>query len=125
MEAIGGRKTLEQIAADHSVHSIQASHWRKQLLEGASELFGAKKKSKVKNDSQVKESEPFQQIVRLQMELEWLNLSSCDAPFPRKSIDHDDLKLSLNQQHELLAGLIQSAQRILVEAPVAPPPASP
>ena len=41
MEAISGRKTLQEIAADHAVHPIQVSQWKKQLLEGASDLFGA------------------------------------------------------------------------------------
>ena len=44
MEAISGRKTLQEIAADHSIHSIQASQWKKQLLEGSSELFTRGKK---------------------------------------------------------------------------------
>jgi putative transposase len=72
MEAISGRKTLQQIAADHAVHPIQVSQWKKQLHEGASELFSSGKKSKEKDDTQAKESELFQQIGRLQMELEWL-----------------------------------------------------
>ena len=54
MEAINGRKTLQQIAADHAVHPIQVSKWKKQLLEGDSELFSPGKNSKVKDDSQAK-----------------------------------------------------------------------
>jgi len=76
MEAISGRKTLQQIATDHAVHPIQVSQWKKQLLEGASELFSSGKKSKEKDDTQAKESELFQQIGRLQMELEWLKKKS-------------------------------------------------
>lgn len=76
MEAISGRKTLQQIAADHAVHPIQVSQWKKQLLEGASELFSSGKKRKENDDSQAKESELFQQIGRLQMELEWLKKKS-------------------------------------------------
>jgi putative transposase len=76
MEAISGRKTLQQIAADHAVHPIQVSQWKKQLHEGASELFSSGKKSKEKDDTQAKESELFQQIGRLQMELEWLKKKS-------------------------------------------------
>jgi transposase-like protein len=37
METISGRKTLQKVAADHAVHPIQVSHWKKQLLEGASD----------------------------------------------------------------------------------------
>jgi putative transposase len=39
MEVMSGRKTLQQIAADHPVHPIQVSLWKKKLLAGASELF--------------------------------------------------------------------------------------
>ncbi|WP_071881531.1 hypothetical protein [Cyanobium gracile] len=46
MEAISDRKTLQEIAADHAVRPIQVSQWKKQLLEGASELFTWGKNSK-------------------------------------------------------------------------------
>jgi transposase-like protein len=39
MEAICGRKTIQEIAADHAIHPIQMCHWNRQLLDGASELF--------------------------------------------------------------------------------------
>jgi len=54
------------------VHSIQVSQWRKQLLEGASHLFTRSKKTQAKEEGQAKEAELFQQIGKLQMELEWL-----------------------------------------------------
>jgi len=72
MEAISGRKTIQEIAADHSIHPIQVSQWKRQLLDGASELFTRGKKSKDKEEGQAKEAELFQQIGKLQMELEWL-----------------------------------------------------
>jgi hypothetical protein len=52
------------------------SQWKKQLLEGSSELFTRGKKSQAKDDSQAKEAELFQQIGKLQMELEWLKKKS-------------------------------------------------
>ncbi len=48
------------------------SQWKRQLLDGASELFNRGKKTKVKEEGQAKEAELFQKIGRLQMELEWL-----------------------------------------------------
>ena len=45
MEAISGRITLQEIAADRAVHPIRVSQWKKQLLEGASDLFTRGKKS--------------------------------------------------------------------------------
>jgi putative transposase len=78
MEAISGRKTIQEIAADHAIHPIQVSQWKRQLLDGASELFtrGSKSKDKDKEEGQAKEAELFQQIGRLQMELEWLKKKS-------------------------------------------------
>jgi len=60
MEAISGRKTIQEIAADHAIHPIQVSQWKRQLLNGASELFTRNKKTKDKEDGQAKEAELFQ-----------------------------------------------------------------
>ena len=54
---------------------IQVSQWKRQLLDGASELFTRGKQTKDKEEGQAKEAELFQQIGRLQMELEWLKKS--------------------------------------------------
>ncbi|WP_255380831.1 transposase [Synechococcus sp. 1G10] len=39
MEAISGRKTIKEIAEDHAIHPIQVSQLKRQLLDGARELF--------------------------------------------------------------------------------------
>lgn len=56
MEAISGRRTTQEIAADHAIHPIQVSQWKRQLLEGASELFSRGKKSKDKEEGQAEEA---------------------------------------------------------------------
>jgi hypothetical protein len=48
MEAISGRKTIQEIAAGHAIHTIQVSPRLRQLLDGASELFTRGKKTKDK-----------------------------------------------------------------------------
>ena len=63
MEAISGRKTIQEIAPDHAIHPIHVCQWKKQLLDGASELFTRGKKSKDQEESQAKEAELFQQRV--------------------------------------------------------------
>ena len=45
MEAISARMTFQEVAADHAIHPIQVSQWKKKLLEGSSELFTRGKKS--------------------------------------------------------------------------------
>ena len=109
MEAISGRKTLQEIAADHAIHPIQVSQWKKQLLEGSSELFTRGKKIQSKEEGQAKEAELFQQIGKLQMELEWLkkNLSCSDAHERRKLVDPDHGQLTISRQCQLL-GLARS-----------------
>jgi len=104
MEAISGRKTIQEIAADHAIHPIQVSQWKKQLLDGASELLTRGKKSKDKEEGQAKEAELFQQIGKLQMELEWLkkNLSCSDARELRKLVDPGHPELSISRQCALL-----------------------
>jgi putative transposase len=66
---------------------IQVSQWKRQLLDGASELFIRGKQTKDKDAGQAKEAELFQQIGRLQIELEWLkkSLSCSDAREPAQA----------------------------------------
>ncbi len=54
LEAINGLKTIQEIAADHAIHPIQVSQWKKPLLEGASDLFTRGKKTKDKEEGQAK-----------------------------------------------------------------------
>ena len=104
MEAISGRRTIQEIASEHSIHPIQVSQWKRQLLENASELFGRGKKTKDKEAGEAKEAELFQQIGKLQMELEWLkkNLSCSDARELRRLVDGEHPELSISRQCELL-----------------------
>jgi len=51
MEAISGRKTIQEIAEDGAERLIQVSEWKKQLLEGASELFTRGKKTKATEEA--------------------------------------------------------------------------
>ena len=71
LEGIQERRTLNEIASEHGVHPTQVSAWKRQALESLSAFFddglrgdGAELKRQ--------ESELFEQIGRLKMELEWL-----------------------------------------------------
>jgi hypothetical protein len=48
---------------------IQPSQWKRQLLDGSSELFTRSKQTKDNKVAQAKEAELFHQIGRLQLEL--------------------------------------------------------
>jgi transposase-like protein len=39
LEAIKGQRTIQQIASHYEIHSNLVTHWKKQLLEGAAEIF--------------------------------------------------------------------------------------
>jgi len=64
MEAISGRKTIKEITADHAIHPIQVSQWKRQLLDGASGLFIRGEINKDKDKGPAKEAELFQRIGR-------------------------------------------------------------
>jgi len=59
---------------------------------------------KAKAKSQAKQAELFQQIGKLQMELEWLkkNLNSYDALGLRKLVDSNHPELNISRKCELL-----------------------
>ena len=42
LAAIKGEKTLAELAQQFDVHANQITQWRRQLLEGAAEVFGAR-----------------------------------------------------------------------------------
>jgi hypothetical protein len=67
MEAISVCKTTQEIAADHAIHPIQVSQLKRQLLDGASELFTRGKQRQDKEQVQAKEAELLLQSGELQM----------------------------------------------------------
>jgi transposase len=77
-EAAKGDKTIAQLAGEFSVHPNQIRLWRIHLMEQLPELFSNRRPQQEK----ARESELFQQIGQLKMELEWLKKShkrSCRA----------------------------------------------
>ena len=71
LEAVKERKTLAELSSQFGVHPTQIGQWKQQLLAGAADLFGDGRPKRGK-DEQVLQAELFQQIGKLQMELEWL-----------------------------------------------------
>lgn len=75
MEALKGMKTLSELAQEYEIHPNQISLWKKELEQGAEALFTKKRGSKEEEESSEK-SALYEQIGRLQMELEWLKKKS-------------------------------------------------
>ena len=78
LEAVKGLKTVNQIAGEYSVHPNQVSTWKRQLLAEGPAVFSSNH-DKVLHEQAVRETELYEQIGRLKMELEWLKKKA--APF--------------------------------------------
>ena len=71
LAAVRGERTTGELAGQFGVHPTQIGHWKKQLLDGAVELFSGEQHRKVENQDALI-AELYEQIGRLQMEAAWL-----------------------------------------------------
>jgi transposase-like protein len=77
LEAIKGEKTAAELISTHRVTSGQISTWKKQLLQGAPQLFESQ--SQKVPDQEALTAPLYQEIGRLKMELDWLKKKA--SPF--------------------------------------------
>ena len=73
LEAAKEQQTISQLSSEFSLHPTQISDWKKQLLEKGKTVFQSNGKDKLQI---VQESELYEQIGRLKMELEWIKKKS-------------------------------------------------
>ena len=71
LEATKGVKTLNETASEYNLHPNQVSNWKKQLLEEGSAVFSSNVARQLR-EQETRETELYEQIGRLKMELEWL-----------------------------------------------------
>jgi transposase-like protein len=71
LEAVKGLKTINQIAGEYNVHPTQVSTWKRQLLADGPAVFGNGHVNTL-HEQAIRETELYEQIGRLKMELEWL-----------------------------------------------------
>ena len=71
LAAVKNDQTVNQLAGHFGVHTTLVHSWKKQLVQGAEQVFtsGIKVGS---SDAEGREAELYEQIGRLKMELEWL-----------------------------------------------------
>ncbi len=71
LEAIKGEKTMSELADQFGLHPTQIQQWKKQLLEGSKDVFGASEKERKHYESEVKELHA--KIGQLTMERDFLS----------------------------------------------------
>lgn len=69
LEAVRGERTINELAGRYEVHPHQISQWKKLLMDKAAGLFAD---GRVKRGPEDRTSQLYQEIGRLQFELEWL-----------------------------------------------------
>ena len=71
LEAIKCQRTVNEIALHYGVHPNQVAQWKKQVIEGAAEIFSDQHSRTARDDESLK-AQLYQQIGQLKVELDWL-----------------------------------------------------
>jgi transposase-like protein len=71
LAAVRGERTTSELACQFGVHPTQIGQWKRQLLDGATELFCDDRHRQVQGQDALI-AELYEQIGRLQMEAAWL-----------------------------------------------------
>ena len=75
LAALKGDKTINELGSQHGVHPTLIHAWKKQLLDGSEDLFGNGRKAP-STDHEALQTQLYEQIGRLQMELAWVKKKS-------------------------------------------------
>ena len=71
LEALSERYTLTEIAQKYDLQPVQISKWKREFKENMSQVFESPKAKDIKRQEE-HESHLYEQIGRLQVQLEWL-----------------------------------------------------
>jgi len=101
LEALGGMKTINQIAQEHGVHPIQVGQWKREIQAQAKSLFEGKRGPQPVSA----ESAPdrlYGEIGRLKMELDWLKKSlgsACHDPTHGEPLGSPKSRATVRQEN--------------------------
>jgi putative transposase len=71
LDALKGHKTINELASEYGLHPNQIGQWKKKLIEGSADVFSKKKDREAESHEQEKDK-LYQQIGKLQVEVDWL-----------------------------------------------------
>ncbi len=71
LEAVKGEQTLSELSARFGIHQTQIQQWKKQLVDGSKDIFGASEKERKHIESEVKDLHA--KIGQLTMERDFLS----------------------------------------------------
>jgi len=103
LEALKGLETTAALAQRFSVHPNQISAWKRQLLDGAEEIFTCKNQRRDQQNGAL-EAQLYEQIGRLKIENDYLKkklMLSIEAK--RTLIEPAHADLSIRRQCELIS----------------------
>jgi putative transposase len=107
LAAIKGDKTVNELALEYSVHPTLIHAWKKQLVHGAEAVFADS--AKATTDAEAAQARLYEQIGRLQVELDWVKKKLPPDPDAlRLLVDPGHPTLSVRRQCRLL-GLSRSS----------------
>jgi transposase len=72
LDAVRGEKTVSELASGYSLHPTVINNWKRQLLEGASDLFESSRKPAADASQQAQIDELYRQIGQLKVERDFL-----------------------------------------------------
>ena len=71
MEALKGEETIAELAIRFEVHPTQINKWKRELVAGTANIFGADPNRKIKDEKGLI-NQLYQQIVQLKVEKDFL-----------------------------------------------------
>jgi transposase-like protein len=71
LAAVKNDQTVNAVAGHYGVHPTLVHAWKKRLLQGDEQVFGAGAKAG-SGEAEARQAELYEQIGRLKMELEWV-----------------------------------------------------
>ncbi len=71
MAAIKGNLTVNEIASEFGIHASLVNRWKKEAIEALPSVFG-NSQAKQTQETEIERNRLYQQIGKLQVELDWL-----------------------------------------------------